>query len=106
MKGWYANVFSVLCLFSLILQISLAEMTVLVVVDGESFNIKESFFKGSFFYLWLGSAALTNRRSALVKTLYCRCACHIHKFALFVCNRYLLAMEIRELMEKETYRNG
>ena len=104
MKGWYANVFSVLCLFSLIQQISLAEMAVLVVVDGESFNIRS--LEGSFFYLWFGSAALTNRRSALVKTLYSRCACHIHKFALFVCNRYLLAMEIRELMEKETYRNG
>ena len=36
-------------MFSLIQQISLAEMAVLVVVDGESFNIKESFSKAPFF---------------------------------------------------------
>ena len=51
MKGWYANVFSVLCLFSLIQQISLAEMAVLVVVDGESFNIRS--LEGSFFIFGL-----------------------------------------------------
>ena len=54
----------------------------------------------------LCSATLANCRSVIVRTIGCRCACHIHKFALFVSNRYLLAMEIRELMEKETYRNG
>ena len=54
----------------------------------------------------LGSAALANCRSVLVKAIGCRCACYAHKFALFVRNRYLLAMEIRELMEKETYING
>lgn len=68
MKGWCANVFSVLCLFSLIQQISLAEMAVLVVVDGESFNIKESFFKGSFFYecvfWWFGFVRLRSPTAA------------------------------------------
>ena len=80
MKGWYANVFSVLCLFSLIQQISLAEMAVLVVVDGESFNIRS--LEGSFFYLWFGSATLANRRSVLVKAIGCRCACYAYEFAL------------------------